>query len=197
MRSSLKVLGATAFALTVPIALAHSQAYLNGIQQPVGVTQDQLAAATDYLGPVSITALPDPVANAGKRVLAMDLGGGPGYLRATNGCWKRVATTTAQVQNITVGTTITIDGLANSPVVGLTGSGFAAKATITITNPCSVPLITVVSPSGVFGALGSLGIGVGNGTPLSVAGIGTSGLWSDYAVSSDGTTLTKIRGGSL
>lgn len=151
---------------------------------------------TDYLGAYTIATLPAATTNAGKRVLVTDLGGGPGYLRATNGCWKRVSTTTAAVQNVAVATAVVIDGLAMSPIIGLSGSSFATKSTITVTNACSVPQLTVVSAANVFSALGSLGLSTG-GAPIAVAGIGVQGTWNDYAVSADGSTLTKIRGGSL
>lgn len=164
------------------------------------VTQSSLATAvapySDYAGAYTLASMPSAALNAGKRILVTDLGGGPGYLRATNGCWKRTSTTTATVQSVPVATAITVDGLAMSPIVNLTGSSYAAKANITITNACSTPQITVVAGANVFTALGSLGLSAG-GTPISVAGIGVSGTWNDYAISADGSTLTKIRGGSL
>jgi hypothetical protein len=68
---------------------------------------------------------------------------------------------------------------------------------VTLTNACSMPQITIVTPTGVFGTLGSLGLTIPGGSAVSVSGIGLTGTWNDYAVSADGLTLTKIRGGSL
>jgi hypothetical protein len=152
---------------------------------------------SDYIGTYTLGTLPPAGANVGKRILVSDLGGGPGYLRSSGGCWKRVATTTASVQVLGVSPSLIVDGLSMSPIIALAGSAFASKATVTLTNACSMPQITIVTPTGVFGTLGSLGLTIPGGSAVSVSGIGLTGTWNDYAVSSDGLTLTKIRGGSL
>lgn len=197
----LGVIGAAAFGAQQPYPDFSGYATAAQVQAAQSTANAAQAAAgavpTDYLGAFTLASLPSASANAGKRALVTDLGGGPGYLRASNGCWRRVATTTAAVQSVPVAATATIDGLSTSPIVALIGSAFAARATITVTNACSMPQLTIVAPAGVFSALGTLGLAVNGGNALTVNGIGTAGTWADFAVSADGSTLTKIRGGSL
>lgn len=159
------------------------------------------AAPGDYAGSFTRAAgLPAASSLNGKRIFVPDLGGGAGQLRSINGCWVRDGyPLNQQIQSIPVASTISLDGLANSPNILFTGSSMATKATIVMANACSMPSFVMSYPSGVFSATGALAIaGVAtNANAVNVGGVGVTSSFGVFALLPDGSNYQRIMGPTL